>query len=60
VGWVSILEPAAIAALLDVPPDWQFIGYLCLGYPIAAHDVPELERSGWQVRIEPTTTRLTR
>ena len=59
-GWVSILEPAAIAAMLDVPPHWTFIGYLCLGYPLAAHDVPELERSGWQARIAPIITRFTR
>jgi 5,6-dimethylbenzimidazole synthase len=59
-GWVSILEPAAVIALLDVPTDWTFIGYLCLGYPTAAHDVPELERCGWQTRIDPVTTRFTR
>jgi 5,6-dimethylbenzimidazole synthase len=59
-GWVSILDPAEIAAMLDVPPQWTFIGYLCLGYPIGAHDVPELERSGWQARIDPITTRFTR
>jgi 5,6-dimethylbenzimidazole synthase len=59
-GWVSILQPDAIAALLDVPHDWTFIGYLCLGYPLEAHDVPELERSGWQARIDAHTTRFTR
>lgn len=59
-GWVSILDPAAIAALLDVPSDWKFIGYLCLGYPVETNDVPELERSGWQSRIDPKDTRFTR
>lgn len=59
-GWVSILQPAAIAALLDIPSQWTFIGYLCLGYPSEAHDVPELERSGWQARIDSTKTRFTR
>lgn len=59
-GWVSILEPAEIAALLDVSTDWKFIGYLCLGYPQEAHDVPELERSGWQARIDAAKTRFTR
>ncbi len=59
-GWVSILEPAEIAALLDVPTDWKFIGYLCLGYPQEAHDVPELEQRGWQARIDPKLTRFTR
>lgn len=59
-GWVSILDPVAIATLLDVPSDWIFIGYLCLGYPQEAHDVPELERTGWQSRIDPIQIRFTR
>lgn len=59
-GWVSILDPAEIAAKLGVPSDWTFIGYLCLGYPTRAHDVPELERSGWQARIDSAQTRFTR
>ena len=59
-GWVSILEPRAIAPVLDVSPDWRFIGYLCLGYPAEQHDVPELERRGWQARVAPQQTRFTR
>ena len=53
-GWVSILDPERVAALLDVPAAWQFIGYLCLGYPTAHHDTPELERLGWDRRTAPT------
>jgi 5,6-dimethylbenzimidazole synthase len=49
-GWVSILEPAAVAAALDLPSDWRFIGYFCLGYPQAEEDSPELERAGWEQR----------
>jgi 5,6-dimethylbenzimidazole synthase len=49
-GWVSILDPQRIAALLDAPAHWHFIALLCLGYPQAASDVPELERRGWQAR----------
>ncbi len=49
-GWVSILDPADIAAALDVPPGWVFVGYFCLGYPQAADEVPELERLGWEHR----------
>jgi 5,6-dimethylbenzimidazole synthase len=49
-GWVSILEPAAIAAALDLPADWRFIGYFCLGYPEIEDDSPELERAGWEQR----------
>jgi 5,6-dimethylbenzimidazole synthase len=49
-GWVSILEPAAVAAILDVPANWTFIGYLCLGFPQDEDDSPDLERAGWEQR----------
>jgi 5,6-dimethylbenzimidazole synthase len=49
-GWVSILDPAAVGAILDVPPSWRLIGYFCLGYPAAEDDTPVLEREGWEVR----------
>jgi 5,6-dimethylbenzimidazole synthase len=49
-GWISILDPAAIATILDVPPAWKFIGYFCLGYPQAEDTVPELEHAGWEER----------
>jgi 5,6-dimethylbenzimidazole synthase len=49
-GWVSILEPPAIAAALETPPHWSFIGYFCLGYPEQDSDTPELERVGWERR----------
>jgi 5,6-dimethylbenzimidazole synthase len=50
VGWVSILDPSRITAILDLPPDWVFIGHLCVGYPLAADDTPALERAGWEHR----------
>ena len=59
-GWVSILDPAAVTQMLGVPSHWTFIGYLCLGYPQEAHDVPELERRGWQARIDHERTRFLR
>lgn len=49
-GWVSILDPTAVKTALDVPPDWTFIGYFCLGHPQVDHDTPELERLGWENR----------
>jgi 5,6-dimethylbenzimidazole synthase len=49
-GWVSILDPAAVRIILDVPAGWRLIGYFCLGYPAAADDTPELEREGWETR----------
>ncbi len=50
VGWVSILDPSAIAETLDVPRAWTFIAYLCVGFPREDHLIPELERAGWQRR----------
>ena len=49
-GWVSILDPDAIVTALDLPTDWAFIGYFCIGYPQTNDDTPELERLGWEVR----------
>jgi 5,6-dimethylbenzimidazole synthase len=49
-GWVSILDPVRIGEILDVPKDWIFIGYLCLGYPQHDDDRPELERAQWERR----------
>ena len=50
VGWVSILDPGGLAEALDVPRDWSFIAYLCLGWPQEERLTPELERAGWQAR----------
>ena len=59
-GWVSILDPATIAAALDVPARWTFIGYFCLGYADEPHDTPELERAGWEYRRPAAASRLRR
>ena len=48
VGWVSILDPAALHATLDAPADWHFTAYLCLGLPATHEETPLLHRSGWQ------------
>ena len=50
VGWVSILDPARLAADLDVPPAWTLVAWLCVGWPREASDTPELERAGWERR----------
>nr|WP_137109536.1 5,6-dimethylbenzimidazole synthase [Rhodobacter sp. SY28-1] len=49
-GWVSILDPTRLARDLDVPANWRFIGYLCIGWPEEDNTVPELERAGWEIR----------
>jgi 5,6-dimethylbenzimidazole synthase len=52
-GWVSILDPARMAEILEVPKDWIFIGHLCMGYPVQEDDTPVLEREGWEHRHAP-------
>lgn len=49
-GWVSILDPARTAEILDVPQNWRLIGHFCLGYPNAEANTPELERACWENR----------
>jgi uroporphyrin-III C-methyltransferase / precorrin-2 dehydrogenase / sirohydrochlorin ferrochelatase len=56
-GWVSIVDPAAVTVTLEVPPDWKFVGYLLLGWPEEQHLDPELERHQWQSRT-PLSARL--
>jgi 5,6-dimethylbenzimidazole synthase len=53
-GWISILDPNAMASILDVPPAWKFIGYFCLGFPEAEDTIPELEQAGWEQRRSAT------
>lgn len=59
-GWVSILDPAAVSTTLDVPSEWRFIGYLCLGYPASVDDRPALQRAGWETRRPPACRILQR
>lgn len=50
VGWVSILDPAELRGPLGVPDAWDWVAYLCIGWPMEALDSPELERLGWEHR----------
>lgn len=59
-GWLSILHTARMCEALDVPKDWTFIGYFCLGHPCEADDVPALERAGWEERCDSASTLLRR
>ena len=51
-GWVSILDPDVVVKVLDVPKEWRFIGYFCIGYPLQEDDIPLLQRVGWERRRE--------
>ncbi len=60
VGWVSILDPAEVRAILDLPRSWALTAYLCVGYPVEEAETPELERCGWERRRAETTQPLRR
>lgn len=49
-GWVSILDPNQLARDLDVPENWNLIGYFCIGWPEEVSDTPELMQAGWEER----------
>jgi 5,6-dimethylbenzimidazole synthase len=51
VGWVSILCPDQLSALLGLPPTVVPVAYLCVGYPEAFADRPLLEATGWRERL---------
>ena len=51
-GMVSILDPHRIERLLQVPEDWRFTVWLCIGYPEASDDLPLLHRMQWQENAE--------
>ncbi|WP_193557679.1 5,6-dimethylbenzimidazole synthase [Komagataeibacter diospyri] len=50
VGWVSIIDPERIRAVLDMDPTLELVAYLCVGYPAQPASTPELERRGWERR----------
>ena len=50
VGWVSILDPVRLAQDLAVPEGWRLVAYLCIGWPEATSETPELDKAGWEVR----------
>lgn len=50
VGWMSIMEPPAIAELLGLPSSVVPIAYLTLGFPVEFAEQPMLSQVGWQAR----------
>lgn len=51
VGWVSILDPAALKEVLGIPEGATPVAYLCVGYVDRFGEGPELERVGWEQRV---------
>lgn len=51
VGWMSIVDPMELGALLELPEGVVPVAYLCVGYPVALPDTPMLEATGWRQRL---------
>ncbi len=51
VGWVSILDHAALKQVLGIPRPVKVLAYLCLGYVSEFATQPDLETAGWRARI---------
>jgi nicotinate-nucleotide--dimethylbenzimidazole phosphoribosyltransferase len=51
VGWVSIMDPAELARLLQLPDQVLPLAYLCLGYVTEFLPEPELQSRGWRGRL---------
>jgi nicotinate-nucleotide--dimethylbenzimidazole phosphoribosyltransferase len=50
-GWVTLFQPADLAALLSLPDGVETLGWLCLGWPDERPPDPGLERHGWSQRL---------
>lgn len=50
VGWVTLFQPAELAALLGLPEGVVTLGWLCVGWPDERPPAPGLERAGWSKR----------
>jgi 5,6-dimethylbenzimidazole synthase len=51
IGWVSILDPVQLAAILELPESVIPVAYLCAGYVDEFPDGPELQSAGWRQRL---------
>jgi len=50
-GWVTLFEPAELAALLGLPEGVETLGWLCLGWPDERPPEPGLQRAAWSTRL---------
>jgi 5,6-dimethylbenzimidazole synthase len=51
VGWVSILKPEELSAILELPEGVVPVAYLCVGHTERFADEPELKTAGWLPEI---------
>lgn len=47
-GWVSLFDPQALAALLDIPSGGKPVAILCLGQVEEFYAAPMLQLEGWR------------
>jgi 5,6-dimethylbenzimidazole synthase len=52
VGWVSILDPVELSKVLEIPDHLTLVAYLCFGYVDDFSSRPDLERLGWEKRVD--------
>jgi 5,6-dimethylbenzimidazole synthase len=52
VGWVSILDPAKLRDVLNIPDHLTLVAYLCFGHVEGFAAEPDLERLGWERRVD--------
>lgn len=48
VGWVSLFDPRALAALLQMPADSAAVAILCIGHVEQFYPAPMLQLEGWR------------
>ncbi len=51
IGWVSIIDPAKVKSLLQIPENISLVAYLCMGYVKEFAREPMLETKGWASRL---------
>lgn len=51
VGWVTLFQPAELAALLGLPDGVETLGWLCVGWPDERPPEPGLQRAAWSHRL---------
>ncbi|WP_431475440.1 5,6-dimethylbenzimidazole synthase [Massilia eburnea] len=49
-GWVSLFDPAKLAALLGIPEGGKPVAIICLGHVAGFYPKPMLELEGWAAR----------
>ncbi|NHZ41480.1 5,6-dimethylbenzimidazole synthase [Massilia aquatica] len=49
-GWVSLFDPARLAALLAIPEGGKPVAVVCIGHVAQFYPMPMLEMEGWETR----------